>query len=29
VDLDWLGIFVGIYKTQSVSRAAERLGIAQ
>jgi len=29
LDLDWLGIFVEIYKTQSVSRAAERLGIAQ
>jgi DNA-binding transcriptional LysR family regulator len=29
LDLDWLGIFVEIYKTQSVSRAAQRLGIAQ
>jgi DNA-binding transcriptional LysR family regulator len=29
LDLDWLGVFVEIYKTQSVSRAAERLGIAQ
>lgn len=29
LDLDWLGIFVEIYKTQSVSLAAERLGIAQ
>lgn len=29
LDLDWLGVFVEVYKTQSVSRAAERLGIAQ
>ncbi len=29
LDLDWLGIFVEIYKTQNVSRAAERLGIEQ
>ena len=29
LDLDWLGVFVEIYKTQSVSRAALRLGMAQ
>ena len=29
LDVDWLGIFVEIYKTQSVSRTAERLCIAQ
>lgn len=29
LDLDWLNVFVEIYKTQSVSRAADRLGIAQ
>eukprot|EP01036_Dinobryon_divergens_P060960 gene60960-81279_t len=29
LDLDWLGVFVEIYKTQSVSRAAQRLGMAQ
>jgi DNA-binding transcriptional LysR family regulator len=29
LDLDWLGVFVEIYKLQSVSRAAQRLGIAQ
>lgn len=29
LDLDWLGVFVEIYKTQSVSRAAQRLGIEQ
>ena len=29
LDLDWLGVFVEIYKTQSVSRAAQRLGVAQ
>jgi DNA-binding transcriptional LysR family regulator len=29
LDLDWLGVFVEVYKTQSVSRAAEQLGIAQ
>jgi len=29
LDLEWLDVFVEIYKTQSVSRAAERLGIAQ
>lgn len=29
LDLDWLGVFVEVYKTQSVSRAAEHLGIAQ
>lgn len=29
LDLDWLGVFVEIYKTQSVSRAAERLGMEQ
>ena len=28
-DLDWLGVFVEIYKTQSVSRAAQRLDIEQ
>jgi DNA-binding transcriptional LysR family regulator len=29
LDLDWLNVFVEVYKTQNVSRAAERLGIAQ
>lgn len=29
LDLDWLGVFVEIYKTQSVSRAALRLGMEQ
>jgi len=29
LDLEWLGVFVEIYKTQSVSRAAQRLGMAQ
>jgi len=29
LDLDWLGVFVEVYKTQSVSRAAQRLGMAQ
>jgi len=29
LDLDWLGVFVQIYTTRSVSRAAERLGMAQ
>src|SRR5215831_4174627 len=29
LDLDWLNVFVEIYKTQSVSRAAERLDMAQ
>lgn len=29
LDLDWLHVFVEVYRTQSVSRAAERLGIAQ
>jgi DNA-binding transcriptional LysR family regulator len=29
LDLDWLGVFVEVYQTQSVSRGAERLGIAQ
>jgi DNA-binding transcriptional LysR family regulator len=29
LDIDWLNVFVEVYKTQSVSRAAERLGIAQ
>ena len=29
LDVDWLGVFVEIYKTQSVSRAAERLGLEQ
>jgi len=29
LDLDWLGVFVEIYKTQSVSRAAQRLGMEQ
>ena len=29
LDLDWLNVFVEVYKTQSVSRAAERLGMAQ
>lgn len=28
-DLDWVSVFVEVYKTQNVSRAAERLGIAQ
>ena len=28
-DLEWISVFVEIYKTQSVSQAAERLGIAQ
>lgn len=28
-DLDWVSVFLEVYKTQSVSRAAERLGIAQ
>jgi DNA-binding transcriptional LysR family regulator len=27
LDLDWLGVFVEVNKTQSVSRAAERLGL--
>jgi DNA-binding transcriptional LysR family regulator len=29
LDLEWLAIFDEIYKTSSVSRAAERLGLAQ
>jgi DNA-binding transcriptional LysR family regulator len=29
LDLDWLNVFVEVYKTHSVSRAAERLSIAQ
>lgn len=29
LDLDWLAVFVEVYRTQSVSRAAERLGLAQ
>jgi DNA-binding transcriptional LysR family regulator len=29
LDLDWLGVFVHIYKTQSVSRAALNLGLEQ
>jgi DNA-binding transcriptional LysR family regulator len=29
LDIDWLNVFLEVYKTQSVSRAAERLGIAQ
>ncbi len=29
LDLDWLGVFVEVYRTQSVSRAAQRLGIEQ
>jgi DNA-binding transcriptional LysR family regulator len=29
LDLQWLEVFVGVYSTQSVSLAAERLGIAQ
>lgn len=29
LDLEWLAVFDEIYKTSSVSRAAERLGIAQ
>ena len=29
LDLQWLEVFVEVYKTQSVSLAAERLGIAQ
>ena len=29
LDLEWLGVFVEVYKTQSVSRAALRLGMEQ
>jgi len=29
LDLEWLNVFVEVYKTQSVSRAAEGLGLAQ
>ena len=29
LDVDWLGVFVEIYKTQSVSRAAQTLGMEQ
>jgi DNA-binding transcriptional LysR family regulator len=29
LDIDWLRVFVEIYKTQNVSRAAARLGMAQ
>ncbi|MBK7548878.1 MAG: LysR family transcriptional regulator [Rhodoferax sp.] len=29
LDLDWLGVFIEVYKTQSVSRAAQVLGMEQ
>ena len=29
LDIDWLHVFVEVYKTQSVTRAADRLGLAQ
>lgn len=29
LDLEWIGVFDEIYKTGSVSRAADRLGLAQ
>ena len=29
LDLDWLGVFAELYRAQNVSRAAERLGMAQ
>ncbi|MBS0446813.1 MAG: LysR family transcriptional regulator [Proteobacteria bacterium] len=29
LDIDWLHVFIEVYKTQSVSRAAEHLGMAQ
>ena len=29
LDVQWLGVFIEIYKTRSVSEAADRLGIAQ
>lgn len=29
LDIDWLNVFIEVYRTQSVSRAAEHLGIAQ
>ncbi|MBL8482318.1 MAG: LysR family transcriptional regulator [Rhodocyclaceae bacterium] len=29
LDIDWLAVFVEIYRTQSVSRAADTLGLAQ
>ncbi|MFM1988068.1 MAG: hypothetical protein RJA99_1025 [Pseudomonadota bacterium] len=29
LDLDWIGVFLEVYRTHNVSRAAERLGIAQ
>src|SRR5512139_753416 len=29
LDIDWLHVFLEVYRTHSVSRAAERLGIAQ
>jgi DNA-binding transcriptional LysR family regulator len=29
LDLDWLGVFVEVYQTHSVTRAAQRLGMAQ
>ena len=29
LDIDWLNVFVEVYKTRSVSRAADRLGVAQ
>ncbi len=29
LDIDWLKVFVEVHRTQSVTRAAERLGIAQ
>ena len=29
LDLDWLRVFIEVYRTQNVSRAAERLGLPQ
>ncbi len=29
LDVDWLNVFIEVYRTQSVSRAAEHLGLAQ
>jgi DNA-binding transcriptional LysR family regulator len=29
LDIDWLHVFIQVYRTQSVSRAAEHLGMAQ
>lgn len=29
LDLDWLGVFIEVYKTQNVSRAAQHLGMSQ